>query len=312
MNYLIRPLQAEDYPEVTEIYNSQNEPHHHLSVEELRRSDERAQNSYYHRLLVAVEDGKVIATGQFGERPGDNPPGKFWAWFHVREDRRGQGVDTALYDAALEVLAVREPRNLWACIREDFVPAAGYLSDRSYEEQFRSWGANLDLAGFKPSAFGSYTEVVAQQGIELRKYADLDADPVRDEKLAVLQSELEDDAPHHEPIIPKRHPTPQHLRMLLDSLVVAVHEGQYVGMASLIGQPRFPEVPGSGLVGVKREFRSRGVGTALVASTSAWAKAHGYEEVNAGGAGLNTPMLKVIRRIGFDVEPAWITFARFL
>lgn len=192
------------------------------------------------------------------------------------------------------------------------MPAAGYLSDRSYEEQFRSWGANLDLAVFNPSAFGSIAEAVAQQGIELRKYADLDTDAAREEKLAALQAELEDDAPHHEPIIPRRHPTPQHPRMLLDSFVVAVHEGQYIGMASLIGQPRFPAVPGSGLVGVKREFRSRGLGTALIASTSTWAKEQGYEEVNAGGAGVNTPVLKVIRRIGFDVEPAWITFARFL
>lgn len=83
-------------------------------------------------------------------------------------------------------------------------------------------------------------------------------------------------------------------------------------MASLTREERSPTFAGSGLAGVRREYRNRGIGTALMAHACAWAKEHGYAEVNAGGAGVNAPMLKVIRRIGFDVEPAWITFAKFL
>lgn len=312
MNYTIRPLQTEDYPAVTEIYNEQNEPHHHLSEEELRRSDERTQERMFYRLLSAVEDGDVIARGQVGERLGDNPAGKYWAWFFVREDCCGLGVDTALFDAALELLAGREPKSLWTCIREDFVPAAAYLSERAYEEQFRSWGANLDLAGFEPRPFDSYEDGLAQRGIELRAYAELASDPGRDAKLTALQAELEEDAPHCEPIIPKSHPTPRDPATLLDSYVVAVHGGAYVGMASLTGQPRSPTVAGSGLTGVRHEYRDQGIATALLAHTSRWAKERGYTEVNGGGAGANAPMLKVIRRLGFDVEPAWITFAKFL
>lgn len=312
MKYQIRPLHAEDYPEVTKIYNSQNEPHHHLTEEELRDSHARAAERGFHRVLSAVEDGEVIATGQFGERPGDNPPGKFWAWFFVREDRVGTGVDTALFDAALEQLADREPTSVWTCVREDFMPAAAYLSERAYEEQFRSWGASLDLAEFVPTEFGGYENALAQRGIVLCTYAELASDPYRDAKLAALQSELEDDAPHCEPIIPKRHPAPHHPKTLLDSYVVAVHDGAYVGLASLTSQPRFPAVAGSGLTGVRREYRGQGVGTTLLAHTSTWAKERGYAEVNGGGAGANAPMLKAIRRIGFDVEPAWVTLAKFL
>ena len=312
MKYKIRPLQAEDYPEVIEIYNSQNEPHHQLSEAELRGAHARAGERNFHRVLGAVDDGELVAMGQFGERPGDNPPGKFWAWFFVREDRVGTGADTTLFDAALEQLADRQPTSVWTCVREDFVPAAAYLSERAYEEQFRSWGASLDLAEFVPVEFGGYENALTQRGIELRTYAELATDPDRDARLAALQSELEDHAPHCEPIIPKRHPAPHHPKMLLDSYVVAVHKGAYVGLASLTNQPRFPTVAGSGLTGVKREYRNQGIGTALLAHTSTWAKERGYEEVNGGGAGVNAPMLKAIRRIGFDVEPAWVTLAKFL
>lgn len=36
LNDSIRPLQAQDYHAVTEIYNAQNEPHHHLTEERPR------------------------------------------------------------------------------------------------------------------------------------------------------------------------------------------------------------------------------------------------------------------------------------
>lgn len=312
MSITIRPLQPEDYPATTEIYNAQNEPDHHLSDEELRRSDALAKEQRFYDVLSVVLDGEVIARGQVGERHDDDSSGKYWAWFFVREDHRGKGVDSALYDAARDLLADRDPRSLWTCIREDFVPAAAYLAERGYEEQFRSWGAHLDLARFDPRAFVRYRDALSEIGIGFRSYADLALDPGRDEKLAALQAELEEDAPHCEPIIPKRHPTPQDPSTILDSFVVAVLGDEYVGMASLTRAERSPRFAGSGLVGVRRAYRNQGIATALEAYTSAWAKERGYAEVNAGGAGVNAPMLRVIRRIGFDVEPAWITFAKFL
>lgn len=312
MSITIRPLQPEDYPATTDIYNSQNEPHHHVSNDELRHADERAQQKIYYHLLTALKGNEVVGRGQVGERPGDSESGKYWTWFFTREDHQKTGVDSALFDEALSLLANRNPQSLWTCIREDFVPAAAFLTERNYEEQFRSWGANIDLQHVEAEELSPYRNAVIKHGIELHSYAELASDPDRNSKLAALQAELEEDAPHHEPIIPKHHPAPTSPETLLDSYTVAVHNGRYVGIASLTNQPRFPTVPGTGLTGVTKEYRNQGIGTALTAHTTAWAKANGFAEVNAGGAGANTPMLKIIRRIGFDVEPAWITFARFL
>ncbi|MBX3142532.1 MAG: GNAT family N-acetyltransferase [Trueperaceae bacterium] len=312
MSLSIRPLNAEDYPATTEIFNAQNEPDHRLSNDQLRASDERLRQRGTHLLLSAVDDRDVIGRGQISEWPDDGEPGKFWTWFFVCEDRRGTGVDSAMFDAGLELLAGRDPTSLWTCVREDFLPTFGYLRERGYEEQFRSWGAHLVLNDLELRALATYRDAVAERGVTLRTYQELASDPSRDAKLSALQDELEEEAPHFEPIIPKRHPRPSDSGVLLGSYVVAVVEGEYVGIASLNGEEGSASMAGSGLVGVRREFRNRGIGTALLAHTSSWAKERGFSEVNAGGAGANAAMLNVVGRVGFDVEPAWVTLAKFL
>lgn len=312
MSLTIRPLKAEDYPATTEIYNAQNEPDHRLSDDQLRASDERLRQQGFHLLLSAVDNGELIGRGQISAWPDDEEPGKLWTWFFVREDRRGTGVDSAIFDAGLELLAGREHTSLWTCIREDFLPTFEYLRERGYEERFRSWGAHLDLNDFDSRALATYRNALTECGVTLCAYEELASDPSRDAKLSALQAELEEEAPHFEPIIPKRHPKPTDPGVLRGSHVVAVVNGEYAGMASLTGQEGSSTMAGSGLIGVKREYRDRGIATALLAHTSAWAKERGFAEMNAGGAGTNAAMLKVIRRVGFEVEPAWITLAKFL
>lgn len=312
MSITIRTVRPEDYPALTDIYNSQNEPHHHLTEHELRESDRRANERVFYRRLIALVNGEVVGTGQFGERPSDNPPGKYWAWFFVRSDYQNKGVDTALWDEALSLLGEREPASLWTNVREDFVASAGYLRDRAYQEQFRSWGANLDLSKFDAGEFKHYTDRLSSHGIELHTYEELASDPRRDEKLVALQVEVEQDAPHFEPIIPKRNPTVKDRDTLLDSVIVAVRGNEYLGMASLLKPRRFSSVPGSGFTGVKASYRNLGVATALKALAATRAQRQGYSEVNAGGAGANNAILKVNQRLGFATEPAWITYAKFL
>ncbi|HEX7004461.1 MAG TPA: GNAT family N-acetyltransferase [Trueperaceae bacterium] len=309
MQITIRRTEPEDYPALIRIFNDQNEPHHHLTEEELRRGHERGRAKGNHQ-LAALEGTRVVGLGQFGVRADDPSPGKYWGWFFVHRDYRNRGVDTALWDEAVSLLV--RPVSIWTCVREDFVATAGYLREREYREQFRSWGANLDLAGFDVRRASGLEEALKVRGIRLRSYPELSSDPLRDEKLLELQARLEEEAPHHEPIIPKRHPTIRDEETLIESLVVAVSGDEYVGLASLLDGGLFSEAAGSGFTGVKAAYRNLGVATAMKARTGSWAKARGYRAVNAGGSGDNAAILSVNRRIGFEVEPDWITFARHL
>ena len=263
--------------------------------------------------LTAEADGEVVGTGYYAHRSDDNAPDKFWVGFHVRADHQNRGVDTAMFDAALSALEPHRPRSLWTVVREDFVPVAGYLDDRNFEEAFRSWGGDLDLETFDPSRFAALESRLQGEGIHIHTFAELAGDAGRDRKLLELHKRLEEDAPHFEPTIPKVHPDFRDPDTLLESYVVAVHDEAYIGLASLHTvdlQLEADTVLGCGLTGVSRPYRGRGVGAVLKARAAAWAKGQGYHALNAGGAGANTPMPKLNRRLGFDIEPAWLTLLR--
>jgi GNAT superfamily N-acetyltransferase len=310
LNINVRPFVPGDYPAAANIQNAQNEPHFQTTAEAMRRRDERldpASDRVFARLTAEV-DSEIVGTGYYTHLHDDYAPDKFWVGFHVRSNHQNQGVDTTMYDYMLVALSPYQPRSFWTCIREDFAAMAGYLTERDFAERFRSWGANLELKAFEPMKFADLEARLLEQGIELRILSELATDAERDRRLLELHAELEEEAPHFDPIIPKHHPDLRNPRVLHEGYCVAVHEGDYIGMASLI-LAKSQTTLGCGLTGVRRGYRNRGVATALKARAAAWAKAHGYAELNAGGAGANAAMLTVNRRLGFEIEPTWITYA---
>jgi GNAT superfamily N-acetyltransferase len=95
---------------------------------------------------------------------------------------------------------------------------------------------------------------------------------------------------------------------ILDSCHVAVEAGDsYVGIASMRGKQGEDHL-GCGFTGVSRDRRNLGVATALKARALAVAKEQVCLEANAGGGGGDGAMQRVNRRLGFEIEPAWITF----
>ena len=310
MPLLIRSARPDDYAAIASIYNAQNEPDFHLTPERLRDADERsAQHDHTFRRLVAETDGDVIATGDLRSTwAGETEPGRFWTLLHVREDHRHQGVDVRMLHHAIRE-APEPVHELWTCIREDFVPAAGFLEPERFEERFRSWGAHLDLGTFDPTRFAPLVDELERDGIRLVSYHDLAGEPEPDRRLLHLQRELEEDALALEPVIPRRHDDVTSPDTILDTTIVAVApDGRYVGIASLVGDPVEAHL-GCGFTGVDRRYRNRGIATALNARTAQIAQGLGCQELNAGGGGVDTPMLRVNRKLGFAIEPAWITFA---
>lgn len=64
-----------------------------------------------------------------------------------------------------------------------------------------------------------------------------------------------------------------------------------------------------GLTAVTAPYRYRGVGRVLKALSADAAKSLGHTHVNSGGAGTDTPILRVNRALGYDIEPAWLTLS---
>jgi len=89
--------------------------------------------------------------------------------------------------------------------------------------------------------------------------------------------------------------------------VALAPDGEMVGLASL--RREGPEGPiGCGLTGVHRDHRGRGLATALKVRSLEVAKALGATTIGTGGGGANLAMRRVNERLGFVVEPLWLTF----
>ena len=264
LNLTLRTARPDDYPAIASIHNAQNEPDFHASPERLRAGDKRsAERDPAFRRYGAEADGAVIATGDLRTTwAGEAHPGRHWTLLCVREDHRHRGVDVRVLHHALQEAAV-PVREVWTCIREDFVPDAGFLEPEGFEEQFRSWGAHLDLSTFDPTRFEALVRQLERDGVRLVGYHDLAAEPERDRRLVALQRELEEDVFAFEPIVPRTHDDVTSADTLLDATVVAVApDGAYVGIASLVGDATATHL-GCGFTGVARTFRKLGIATAM-------------------------------------------------
>ncbi len=232
-------------------------------------------------------------------------PGRYWVGLHVRHDHQQQGVDTQMLHHALKDL---EPpaQEVWTVIREDFLEQAGFVKDESFEVQGRTWGAHLDLKTFDGARFREVRERLEAEGIRFLPYQALD-DPEKHAKVQALHAEAKRDMPLFEPVATAEFDDVEDEATLPETVMVAVADsGEIVGVSSV---DRGGSMLHFGLTAVTAAYRYRGISRVLKALSAAAAKDLGHTHINSGGAGADTPILRVNRALGYDIEPAWLTLA---
>ena len=309
METQIRSPRPEDYPALTRIHNDQNEPDFHSTPDRLRNADgRRAAASPNYCRLVLEAGGEPIATLTWHPDFGDDARGDVrWTYPYVRRDRRGEGLDARLvrHALALDPGPVREVRTT---LRDDFVAATSFLEAEGFEELYRSWGSHLDLTHFDSGPYDALITDLERSGVRLVPYTDLPGSASLEERVVAFQREVEEDAVSFEPVIPQRHEDLRSPHAMPKTWTLALTEAdEVVGIASFVGPPH-GEMIECGFTGVAKDYRNRGIGTALGARTARTAQDLGFTDLNAAGGGSDTPIVAVKRKLGFAIEPAWITF----
>ena len=69
---------------------------------------------------------------------------------------------------------------------------------------------------------------------------------------------------------------------------------------------------GTGLTGVLRKYRRKGIATALKHTNLAWAKKQGYKSIRTNNVDSNKGMLSINLKIGFKFIPAWLVFDKII
>lgn len=307
MALIIRAVQNADYPTLALIHNSQNEPDWHLTAARMQQRDERfATKIPEYTRVVAERASEVVGTASITSHWGGlYEPHRYWVDSATHEQHRHTGVDNVMIEALLEHVQAGKPKQLWTCIRADFVPMVEFLNTFNFSEEFRSWGSHLDVQAFDIAAYLPQKQQLEAEGIRFCSYLELD-EANREQDLVSFHKQIEDDVPFYEPIIPKERDDIRADNIPDESCFVALDGNNIVGMASL--DTAVEGLLQNGLTGVHRNYRNRGIATILKALVANYAKTQGEVDINAAGSGDNQSMRQVNEKLGYVIEPAWITF----
>jgi GNAT superfamily N-acetyltransferase len=321
---LFNPIDDE-YAAIVAIYNAVWPDERQHSVEMWRDNDDEWPATALHQRYVAEYDGRIVGMGACWEQYWQHQPGTVHIDFHVHPDHGGGGVDELLYNIILDFLLGQTPppKILATRAREDRLESARFLQERGFTPVMRSPKASLKVADFDVQCFQSLRGKLAAQGIDILTLSELIARDVNwKHRLYELRWAIIQDVPSVEP-----HTRPsfsEFENMVLEdpaldeeAWFVAVDEhldpslptGSIVGMSNLwINDPAHQRLD-TGLTGVLKEYRRRGIATALKVCTVEFAHQLGAQTIETANEE-NNPMFDINLRLGFQPKAAWVSYRK--
>jgi N-acetylglutamate synthase-like GNAT family acetyltransferase/ribosomal protein S18 acetylase RimI-like enzyme len=298
MSISVRPAVPNDAETIASISNANNEPHFQTTPARKLEEIEKHPDAW----LIAEQDGRLVGCATRWHW-SENDLDRIAVYSHP--DHRNPTINAKLLEAIEVLVRSRGGTRLFDTTRADFLEHATHL--KSFCEVFRSFGATIELGQFEQESFAHLEPELLARGIEIKSYSDLESDPERDTKLEVIQAEAIADLPGFEPVVPTSMDFKN--RKLWEPFFIAVRGHDYLGFASLDGQGDHLHIDAGGVV---RANRKQGIGLGLAAKLMTWAKNQGVLEIGDGGAKSNVTHIKLLERLGFELEPDWITFEKIL
>jgi GNAT superfamily N-acetyltransferase len=316
----IRPFNYDsdqDYAQYVAVYNAVW-PKHYLTVERLRFQDERLVPGFLFQRFVLEENGRFVGGAATGQPPGAFEPGKYWLNLMVHPKFRGRGWGTAGYRHLRAVMDAHgdPPKKLTAWTQENQPGGIAFLEKRGFEQVMRYPSSKLDVAGFDPGRFAAQVAAIENSNLMVKTLATLlSEDPDCKPKLYETMWEILQDVPMPDPLT--RFPFDVWEKRIFESpnflpeaWFVALDGDDYAGLTMLWRSGK-PDRVETGLTGVRRPYRRRGLATALKVRAIAYAREHGYTEIVTDNEE-NNPMFQINLQLGFVPQPAALDFVKHL
>ncbi len=314
-NLIIRDFEKSDYPGIAEV-NKSVFPDKATTAEEYSEFDQKRHKKCKHRRWVATVDDAVVGTGTYTQNIYQYHPHKFKIWIVVNPDFQNQKIGTNLYNQIYAALEEFDPISILTEARDDMSYAIRFLQSRGFEEFQRYSEPHLEIASFDFTPYKSLEQKLNSRGIEIKTMRQLENDPGRDRKLYELDNEIAADLPDEETFTPISFETfeKQCLKAsytLPDAYFVAVDGDKYIG-TSAVNKYQAEKDLDTGITGVTREYRRKGIATCLKVKTIEYAKRHNYAKICTDNQSTNEPMLNLNNRLGFIKKYDWICVRKVL
>lgn len=309
-----------DYEAAVAVWNAYW-PDYLETVAEWKSWHATRNKELFQQRLLGELDGQVICYAEWGEPTHADYPGKYNWEFFVHPDHDFETNARQIFDHIMAGLNERNPTKFSTFTRTDKVDYINFISERGYKLAQTEPCSLLDVTTFDTAPFQGIVDKVADTGIKMYAAAELKAsDPKWKEKLYELTWEISQDVPSTDPV--KKTPFEVYSAKLddpvvtpLDTRYVAVDTttasdndlGTYTALSNLSYNKVNPTRGHTGLTGVARAYRRKGIATAIKVYALARAKADGIEVIDTGNDE-NNPMLDLNIRLGFKPGPAWVDY----
>jgi mycothiol synthase len=314
----IRPFNPTpgEYETVVTIYNAAT-PNHKRTLEMFRYMDNTADPDYLFQREVIKRGGEIIAYGFYGQFKWAYHPDKYYWEIQVPLGHPDDAAIREVYHAhLLDTLVERNPIGLSTKSAEDHPHILAFLAKHGYKKILRYPYSQLNVETFDPAPFAGLAAKLQQANIDIVTLTNLQkTDPDWMRKHYELSWKIRKDVPSPDPVAEE---TFEQFSLVFanpdlmpDCWFVAVHEGRYVGESKLFRNPAHPERLDTGLTGVVREYRRKGIATTLKVRAIEVARQVGAKVIETDNEE-NNPMYQINLQLGFQPIPASIDFEKSL
>ena len=308
----IRKFELKDYPAIVDIHNSLNIvwPERPRTPEGWAEADRNRNPKCKFQRWVAFEGSHIVGFSSYSQTPNNYPPQSFHVNVEVHPEYQHRGIGSALHDQVMEGLQAFHPPALRADAFANLPQGFTFLQKRGFYEAFRETPVHLDVRAFDPSPYAGLEPKLLAEGVVIKTVRGLESDPGRDRKIYDLYWETFADVPQEGDQSNK--PTFDDWAgwglndpsILHDAYFIAVRGDEYVGLRELAKYPDSDMLLG-GLLGVRREYRNRGIGLAMQLRGIAYARRHGIPLLKTCTAIQNVPMQALFNKLGYARDPEW-------
>jgi mycothiol synthase len=315
-----REFHPNNYERIVAIYNA-NYPDYPLSAAELRSRDESVDRTKYllrrFECVDLVHDG-IVGYGQLINVPDMYHPRKFTANILVDPKQQCRGIGRAIYHKLSEELAHRNAILVWTTVKEDLAKRIEFFKRRGFVEKTRNWESRLDLSTAKTAPFQEYLDNAEKEGITFTTLAQEQQhgeDSLR--KIHELVQLIQADMPREAEFTPLSYEdwvsySVKNPQLLPEGYIIAKHGQNYVGMSDVHRIDTEPGVLQQDDTGVIREYRGRGIATALKLKITEFGQRNGYRLIKTWNDSVNAAMLAVNTKLGFKRQVGWIIMEKIL
>jgi GNAT superfamily N-acetyltransferase len=307
-----------EFQEVTRIFNlvSHDDKEH---VDDMKEGWAVRDKSLKRERFLLYNDDTVIGFLGYAQGRGKNHRNCYFN-IYLDPEYNGNGYRKLLYDTMLKAIQTFDCTRLYADIYEhpNYDQFKKFLLENKFYVGLKIREFSLDLESVDLTEYSSLLKKLDSKGIKFYDALnEMKNFPNHYEKLEELGWEYGKDFPMPEGIAHTRQPFEQYMKFqkLFEEKrygieIVAVDGDKYVGSTDIHVLPKSdPYKAWTGSLGVLREYRRKGIATALKVKAFEKLRKKGVKQVRTDNEE-NNPMYKINVKLGFTPEPYGIEYQK--